>query len=50
MLDEEPIDGLIEVVMQAEDLTIRTGASAALGALDLPGNKASQTIRAQYRG
>lgn len=50
LLDEEPIDGLIEVVMQAEDLTIRTAASAALGALDLPGNKASQTIRAQYRG
>ncbi|MFQ6048990.1 MAG: hypothetical protein ACE5K7_06465, partial [Phycisphaerae bacterium] len=50
MLTEPQVDQLIETVMGPENLAIRTASSQALGALNLPGNKASQMIRRQYRG
>ncbi|HUW84381.1 MAG TPA: hypothetical protein VMZ31_16470 [Phycisphaerae bacterium] len=50
LIGEKLVTSLIDVVMNAEDLTIRTAASAAMGALNVPGNKASEIIRAQYQG
>ncbi|MBN2563188.1 MAG: HEAT repeat domain-containing protein [Phycisphaerae bacterium] len=44
------IQKLIDFTMHEDDLILRAAASKALGALDLPGNKASEIIRAQYRG
>jgi CheY-like chemotaxis protein len=41
---------LIEFTMNEKDLVLRAAGSKALGALDLPGNKASEIIRSQYRG
>jgi len=48
--DSELIGKLIDFTMQAEDLILRAAASKALGALDLPSNKASEIIRAQHAG
>ncbi len=41
---------LIDFVKNEKDLVLRTAASQALGALDLPSNKASEIIRSQYNG
>jgi CheY-like chemotaxis protein len=41
---------LIDFTKNEKDLILRTAASQALGALDLPSNKASEIIRSQYRG
>jgi hypothetical protein len=41
------VQQLIEFTMSEKDLVMRAAASKALGALDLPGNKASEIIRAQ---
>ncbi len=48
--DGDLIAKLIEFTMQEKDLVLRAAASKALGALDLPSNKASEIIRAQHRG
>lgn len=44
------VDRLIEFAMNEPDLVLRAAASKALGALDLPSNKASEIIRAQFNG
>jgi CheY-like chemotaxis protein len=44
------VSKLIDFTMKEQDLVLRAAGSAALGALDLPGNKASEIIRSQYRG
>jgi len=49
-LGEELVRRLIAAAESHENLTIRTAASQALGALNLPGNPASAIIRNQYRG
>lgn len=41
---------LIDFVKNEKDLVLRTAASQALGALDLPSNQASEIIRSQYNG
>jgi hypothetical protein len=41
---------LIDFTMKEENLILRSAASKALGALNLPSNKASEIIRSQYRG
>lgn len=46
----ETVNKLIEFTMTEPDLVLRAAASKALGALDLPSNKASEIIRSQYRG
>jgi tetratricopeptide (TPR) repeat protein len=46
----ELVDRLIDFTLTEEDLILRAAASKALGALDLPSNKASEIIRAQHRG
>lgn len=43
----ELVQKLIDFTMDEKDLVMRAAASKALGALDLPGNKASEIIRAQ---
>ncbi len=48
--DGDLIGKLIEFTIQEQDLVLRAAASKALGALDLPSNKASEIIRAQHRG
>jgi len=49
-LDEGQLSSLVKVVMAEKKLSIRTAASQAFGALNVPGNRASEIIRAQYRG
>ncbi len=49
-LPEESIEQLIRIVESEQNMAIRTAASQALGALDLPGNPASVIIRNQYGG
>jgi len=46
----ELVGKLINFTMTKEDLILRAAASKALGALDLPSNKASEIIRSQHRG
>ncbi len=46
----ELVAKLIEFTMAEKDLVLRAAGSQALGALDLPSNKASEIIRAQHRG
>jgi hypothetical protein len=41
------VQKLIDFTMSEKDLVMRAAGSKALGALDLPGNKASEIIRAQ---
>jgi len=48
--DHELVGKLIDFTMKEENLILRAAASKALGALDLPSNKASEIIRSQYRG
>lgn len=48
--DREIVSKLIEFTMKEPDLVLRASASKALGALDLPSNKASEIIRAQFNG
>lgn len=48
--EKEVVSRLIEFTMSEGDLVLRAAASKALGALDLPSNKASEIIRAQYNG
>jgi hypothetical protein len=43
------VQKLIDYTMNEKDLVMRAAASKALGALDLPGNKASEIIRAQQK-
>lgn len=49
-LGEASVATLIDIAEKDENLTIRTAASRALGALNLPSNKAGDIIRNQYRG
>ena len=48
--DSDLVTRLIEFTKNEKDLILRTAASQALGALDLPSNQASDIIRSQYRG
>lgn len=41
---------LIDFTKNEKNLVLRTAASQALGAMDLPSNKASEIIRSQHRG
>ncbi len=49
-LDEAQLAALIKIVMTDKALSLRTAASQAFGALNVPGNRASEIIRAQYKG
>lgn len=49
-LGEDSVAALIAIAERDENLTIRTAASRALGALNLPSNRAGDIIRNQYRG
>ncbi len=49
-LTEGQLNALVNIVMKEKKLPIRTAASAALGALNVPGNRASEILRAQYGG
>jgi len=48
--DGELVSRLIEFTKGEDDLVLRAAASKALGALNLPSNRASEIIRAQYNG
>ncbi|MCG8409465.1 MAG: hypothetical protein MI923_30035 [Phycisphaerales bacterium] len=48
--DHDVVARLITFTMNEQDLVLRAAASKALGALDLPSNKASEIIREQYNG
>lgn len=50
LLGGELVTKLIEFTMNEKDLVLRAAGSKSLGALDLASNKASEIIRAQYRG
>jgi len=50
LVGDEMVNRVIEFTMSSGDLVLRTAASQALGALDLPGNKASEIVRSQYKG
>lgn len=50
MLNDELIQQIIKQTMTEKDLILQAAASKALGALDLPSNKASEIIRTQSRG
>ena len=50
LLGEQPINQIITIAEQDENMIIRTAASQTLGALDLPTNKGSEIIRNQYGG
>ena len=49
-LSDDIVQQLITVTESEENMVIRTAASQALGALNLPGNPASVIIRNQYGG
>ena len=49
-LDNRLVSRVIDITMNEKDLGIRTAASQALGALNLPANRASEIIKAQARG
>lgn len=49
-LGEEPVRKLLAIAESDPNLTIRTAASQALGALNLPGNRGGNIIRNQYGG
>jgi len=49
-LSPETVRSLSDTVQSAADMAIRTAAGQALGALNLPGNPASEIIRKQYGG
>ncbi len=48
--ERDVVSKLIDFTMSEGDLVLRAAASKALGALDLPSNKASEIIRGQYNG
>lgn len=48
--DGELVARLIEFTLGESNLILRAAASKALGALDLPSNRASEIIRAQHNG
>lgn len=50
LLSAATVDALLKVVEAEPDMVLRTAASQALGALNLPGNKAGDLIRGQYGG
>jgi CheY-like chemotaxis protein len=50
LLEERQVAQLVEIARDDTDLTIRTAASEALGALNLATNKASEIIRSYYGG
>lgn len=49
-LGEKSVETLIEIAKSESDLTLRIGASQALGAMNLPGNPAGAIIRDQHEG
>ncbi len=49
-LESSQIDDLVRLVNEEPDLTMRTAASQALGAINLATSKASEIIRRYYRG
>ncbi|MBN2447322.1 MAG: HEAT repeat domain-containing protein, partial [Phycisphaerae bacterium] len=50
LLEAGPVETLIKIAESDANMLIRTAASQALGALNLPGNPASQIIRNLYQG
>lgn len=48
--DADLVQRLIEFTLTESDLVLRAAASRALGALNLPSNKASEIIRRQHNG
>ena len=50
LLEESQITELLDIAHDDPDLTIRTAASQALGAVNLKTNKASEIIRSYYGG
>ncbi len=50
LLDDTLLSQLVGVSAEEADLTLRTAASRALGALNLTDNKASEIIRKYYQG
>ncbi|MCZ6697335.1 MAG: HEAT repeat domain-containing protein [Planctomycetota bacterium] len=50
LLGDDLVQRVIGLTMDEKDLVLQAAASKALGALDLPSNKASEIIRAQSRG
>ncbi len=50
LADSDLVRRLIEFTLTEENLVLRAAASKALGALNLPSNKASEIIRRQYNG
>ncbi len=49
LLEDEQLTNLIDIARNEPDLTLRTAASKALGALNLASNKASEIIRSFHR-
>jgi len=49
-LDDAQLNALVQIVLKEKNLSIRTAASQAFGALNVPGNRASDIIRDQYEG
>jgi len=49
-LDDAQLNALVKIVLKEKNLSIRTAASQAFGALNVPGNRASDIIRDQYKG
>ena len=49
LLGDDLVQRVIGLTMAEKDLVLQAAASKALGALDLPSNKASEIIRAQSR-
>ena len=50
LLGPAQVTGVVQSAMETEDLTMRTAASQALGALNLHQNEASEIIRSYYQG
>jgi len=50
MLEEKQISELVQLAQDDKDLTLRTAASLALGAMNLSTNQASEIIRSYYGG
>ncbi|MBK8270113.1 MAG: hypothetical protein IPK83_18185 [Planctomycetes bacterium] len=48
--EREVVSRLIEFTLNESDLVLRSAASKAMGALNLPSNKAGDIIRAQHNG
>ncbi len=50
LLGPAQVSGVVQAALETEDLTMRTAASQALGALNLKENEASEIIRSYHRG